>query len=261
MVGGGKLAPHATLCAGGMQENGELTLDELCVELEGRGVSVHRSNVGRLLHRLGLSHKKNAAGQRAAAPRHPAGARALDHAAQALLQQGLAAPGLHRRDVDQHQADQAHRLVAQGRALSDACAVRRLEDADLHRRPALPWHGRAMDRRCADEQAPLRDSMSRPNWLPNCRPAMSSSSTMSPSTRASGPPNWCASAAPGCCSCRHTRPISTRSRWPSQSSRRCCASRQPGPSTPSATPSATSATSSIRHNAETSSKPPDMRPD
>ncbi|MFC6488343.1 winged helix-turn-helix domain-containing protein [Nitratireductor sp. GCM10026969] len=41
-----------------MAEAGELTLDELCAELEARGVSVHRSNVARLLHRLGLSHKK-----------------------------------------------------------------------------------------------------------------------------------------------------------------------------------------------------------
>ncbi|MEO5757152.1 MAG: winged helix-turn-helix domain-containing protein, partial [Mesorhizobium sp.] len=44
-----------------MDENGDLTLDELCVELEGRGVTVHRSNVSRLLHRLGLSHKKRMA--------------------------------------------------------------------------------------------------------------------------------------------------------------------------------------------------------
>ena len=70
-VGGGKLGPHAAFVRLRLVEMGELTLDELCVELEGRGVSVHRSNVGRLLHRLGLSHKKNAAGQRAAAHRHP----------------------------------------------------------------------------------------------------------------------------------------------------------------------------------------------
>lgn len=37
---------------------GDPTLYELCVELEGRGVVIHRSSVGRLLHRLGLSHKK-----------------------------------------------------------------------------------------------------------------------------------------------------------------------------------------------------------
>lgn len=41
-----------------IKQNGDLTLDELCIELEGRGVSVHRSSVGRLLHRLGLSPKK-----------------------------------------------------------------------------------------------------------------------------------------------------------------------------------------------------------
>jgi transposase len=70
-AGGGKLAPHTGFVRQRLAEAGELTLDELCVELEERGVSVHRSNVGRLLHRLGLSHKKNSAGQRAATRRYP----------------------------------------------------------------------------------------------------------------------------------------------------------------------------------------------
>ena len=61
--GGGKLADHADFVRGRMAENGELTLDELCVELEARGVTVHRSNVARLLHRLGLSHKKRRSGR------------------------------------------------------------------------------------------------------------------------------------------------------------------------------------------------------
>lgn len=56
--GGGKLGAHAGFVRKRMAENGELTLDALCVELAGRGVGVHRSNVCRLLHRLGLSHKK-----------------------------------------------------------------------------------------------------------------------------------------------------------------------------------------------------------
>jgi transposase len=56
--GGGKLASQVDFVRRRIAENGDLTLDELCVELEGRGVSVHRSNVGRLLDRLGLSHKK-----------------------------------------------------------------------------------------------------------------------------------------------------------------------------------------------------------
>ena len=57
-VGGGKLAAHADFVRVQVEENGDVTLDELCVALEGCGVTVHRSNVGRLLHRLGLSHKK-----------------------------------------------------------------------------------------------------------------------------------------------------------------------------------------------------------
>jgi transposase len=56
--GGGKLASQVDFVRRRIAETGDLTLDELCVELEGRGVSVHRSNVGRLLDRLGLSHKK-----------------------------------------------------------------------------------------------------------------------------------------------------------------------------------------------------------
>ena len=61
--GTGKLAPHAEFIRERLAQNGELTLDELCVELEGRGVAVHRSNVSRLLHRLGLSHKKRPSGR------------------------------------------------------------------------------------------------------------------------------------------------------------------------------------------------------
>lgn len=57
-VGRGKLAAQAEFVRQRLQKNGDLTLDELCVELAERGVSVHRSSVGRLLHRLGLSPKK-----------------------------------------------------------------------------------------------------------------------------------------------------------------------------------------------------------
>lgn len=57
--GWGKLSPHADFVRERVQENGEVTLDELCVALGGLGVSIHRSNVSRLLHRLGLSHKKS----------------------------------------------------------------------------------------------------------------------------------------------------------------------------------------------------------
>jgi len=73
-VGGGKLNAHGGWVRQRLEENGDLTLDELCVELGDRGVPIHRSNVGRLLRRLGLSHKKKPSGKRTASPRHPAGA-------------------------------------------------------------------------------------------------------------------------------------------------------------------------------------------
>lgn len=61
--GGGKLADHHDWLRSRMTENGDLTLDELCLELAGRDITVHRASVGRLLGRLGLSHKKKPAGR------------------------------------------------------------------------------------------------------------------------------------------------------------------------------------------------------
>ena len=66
--GGGKLGDHHAWLRQRIAQCGELTLDELCVELAKRGVTVHRSSVGRLLHRLGLSHKKKLGGKRTPAP-------------------------------------------------------------------------------------------------------------------------------------------------------------------------------------------------
>ncbi|TBC88685.1 IS630 family transposase [Rhizobium ruizarguesonis] len=56
---GGKLAAHGKWIAERVADNGEVTLDELCVELAGRGVLVHRATVSRFLNRLGLSIKKS----------------------------------------------------------------------------------------------------------------------------------------------------------------------------------------------------------
>ena len=58
--GSGKLADEHEWVRQRMARNGDLTLDELRIELAERGVSAHRSSLGRLLHRLGLSHKKKA---------------------------------------------------------------------------------------------------------------------------------------------------------------------------------------------------------
>ena len=65
-VGGGKLNAHRDWVRRRLGENDELTLGELCLELAGRGVIVHHSNVARLLHQLGLSQKKPT-GKRASA--------------------------------------------------------------------------------------------------------------------------------------------------------------------------------------------------
>jgi transposase len=61
------LAAHGKWIAERVADNGEVTLDELCVELAGRGVLVHRATVGRFLNRLGLSNKKKPQGKRTVA--------------------------------------------------------------------------------------------------------------------------------------------------------------------------------------------------
>lgn len=66
--GHGKLSGLDAWGRARMLEKGELTLDELRLELEQvHGVRVHRSSVGEWLHRLRLSHKKNPARCRASA--------------------------------------------------------------------------------------------------------------------------------------------------------------------------------------------------
>jgi len=63
----GKLRDFADWVRGRLAEQGDLTLDALRLELERvHGVKVHRASVGYWLHRLGLSHKKNAARRRTA---------------------------------------------------------------------------------------------------------------------------------------------------------------------------------------------------
>ena len=60
--GRGKLSDVAGWVRDRIAVRPDLTLDDLTAELEARhGRTVHRSSVGRLLHRLGLSHKKRPA--------------------------------------------------------------------------------------------------------------------------------------------------------------------------------------------------------
>ena len=75
----GKLTPYDGWLRERLAVKGDLTLDEIVVEMATEhGVSVHRGSVGRWLHRLGLSHKKNAARQRNLAARHRRAAQGLD---------------------------------------------------------------------------------------------------------------------------------------------------------------------------------------
>ncbi|NMN71596.1 IS630 transposase-related protein [Rhizobium sp. 57MFTsu3.2] len=84
-IGGGKLSDHGAWFRERMAEKGDLTLDELCLELAERGVIVHRSSVGRMLHRLGLSHKKKPHGKRAASSGNRSGEKSMARKAQAIL--------------------------------------------------------------------------------------------------------------------------------------------------------------------------------
>ena len=74
-----KLAPYDTWMQARLVEKGDLTLDEIVVELASvHGIAVHRGSVGRWLHRLGLSHKKNSARQRTGASRRGRAAQGVD---------------------------------------------------------------------------------------------------------------------------------------------------------------------------------------
>ena len=59
-----KLSQYSQWIGERVSAHGEVTLDELCVELAERGIEVHRATVGRFLHRLGLSNKKKHQGKR-----------------------------------------------------------------------------------------------------------------------------------------------------------------------------------------------------
>lgn len=61
--GHGKLAGVTGWIKARVAEKGEITLDELAVELaETHGIDVHRGTVWRVLRSLGLTHKKRPSG-------------------------------------------------------------------------------------------------------------------------------------------------------------------------------------------------------
>lgn len=94
---------------------------------------------------------------------------------------------------------------------------------------------------------------------PTLSPGDVVSSTMSASIKANGRRNWSRPKARGCSSCRPIHRTSIRSKWRSRNSRRCSESGPPAASTRSLKRSATIPASSQWPNAETSSRPQDMR--
>lgn len=72
---GGKASPHGEWLSERVALHGEVTTDELCLELAERGIEVHRATVGRFLHRLVLSNKKSL---KASEQRRPEIAKARD---------------------------------------------------------------------------------------------------------------------------------------------------------------------------------------
>jgi len=93
---------------------------------------------------------------------------------------------------------------------------------------------------------------------PALKQATSLSSTTSPAIKVSGPKKRSGRKAHGSCSCRPIAPTSIPLKWPSQNSRPIYAPGLSEPSTIFGRPSATSAPSSHRKSAQTTSMPLDM---
>lgn len=83
--GVGKLVAHQAWVEAQIERKPDLTLDELVTQLaEQQGLVVHRSSMGRLLHRMGLSYKKRLPSLGATAKRRSAGSSHLDYPSSAL---------------------------------------------------------------------------------------------------------------------------------------------------------------------------------
>ena len=76
-----KLAPHGEFILARVKETPDVTMPELVVELQERGVTVVASSVSHFLLRHGLSYKKNRSGSRNAASSRARGTRHMDRQA------------------------------------------------------------------------------------------------------------------------------------------------------------------------------------
>jgi transposase len=71
------LVPHAAWLKARVEEQPDITLNELCIELSGQGIATSKSAVSRFLLRMGFSFKKNCPGERTGASGRRFGAAAL----------------------------------------------------------------------------------------------------------------------------------------------------------------------------------------
>ena len=78
-----KLEAHRADLIRRIAEVPDITMPELAAELAAQGTRIDPSNLSRWFIRNGYRVKKNAAGQRARSPRHPAGARGMGRQASA----------------------------------------------------------------------------------------------------------------------------------------------------------------------------------
>jgi transposase len=91
-----KLDPHRDFLLRRVAETSDLTMPDLAAELASRGTQVTPASISRWFIRNGYRFKKNTAGQRTRAPRHPRGARALEGQAPTPHAPGAAPAGLRR---------------------------------------------------------------------------------------------------------------------------------------------------------------------
>ena len=91
-----KLDPHRDFLLRRVAETSDLTMPDLAAELAALGTRVTPASISRWFIRNGYRFKKNAAGERTRAPRHPPSARALEGQAPASHATRAAPAGLRR---------------------------------------------------------------------------------------------------------------------------------------------------------------------
>jgi transposase len=110
-IGGGRLVDHADFLRKRLKDNGNLTNDELCAELERRDVRVHPQTLKRMLKRQGLEAKKNCC-RKASSNGRTSGKPASNGPGGAIHpSNGSEAADLYRQSIDPHPAKQAHRAA------------------------------------------------------------------------------------------------------------------------------------------------------